>query len=171
MVVYLGSPCAELSSCLSRFIPCEGKPSIKKMASVASSMGTLSAIVNADIVLAPRTKTLDALFPQANLKCAVSYRMDLDSGFRVDFGLDAFFAQPDVWKAVAGSIDPGYAIGRIQWDNFVLGFFVQNYGRRCADLTPMKLLHHPKHESREDQNWQPPKSRYLNHVWPSTTIN
>lgn len=170
-IVYVGDSCEELSSCLTEFVPFRGKPPIRILARIATQFPEWSALVNADIVLSPKTRHIESVMNQTNLMCATSYRVDLQTGYRIDMGLDAFFAKQEVWSGVASRIPDGFKIGQGQWDNWLLGYFVQNYGRRCADLTPIKLLAHPRHEDRDNPNWQVPQDKYLKHCWPTTIIN
>jgi hypothetical protein len=172
-VIYLGTPCPELSGILSEFIPTEGKPSIKRICQIASSTGVWTAIINADIVVVPKLKQVELSMNHKGVECGVSERFDLDSGFKIDQGLDMFVAKPNVWSQAALRVPDDFTLGRTLWDNWMLGFMCVNFGRKCADFTPTKCVYHPKHEDRIDQNWESPsrEDKYATtHYWPTTTI-
>lgn len=172
-VIYLGEPCSELSSILTEFVPAGERPSIKTMCKLAASMGTWTAIINADIVVTPKLKSLECSMNGKGVVCGISGRYDLDSGFKIDQGLDFFVAIPNVWQQVTSRIPIDFRIGFGQWDNWMLNYLSLNYGRRCADLTPSRVIYHPKHEDRLDPNWKSEalKDKYTTtHNWPETTI-
>lgn len=172
-IIYVGKSCPELSSILSEFVPGEDRPSIQHLCKIAASVGTWAALVNSDIVISPKLKEVEARMNAQGLKCALSQRHDLDSGFVIDQGLDFFVGVPEVWKAAAEQIPRDFRISFGQWDNWMLGHFVCGYGRKCADITREKIVYHPKHEDRLGPNWESPalQHRYcVQHYWPSMIL-
>ncbi len=136
-------------------------------------MGTWVCLINSDIVVPEKVKGVERRMTEQGIKCAISQRYDLESGFVIDQGLDAFFAVPEVWESAYKKIPPDFRIGFGAWDNFMLGHFVCEYGRKCADITREKLVGHPKHEDRKDPNWQGKglDHKYIRqHFWPSTIL-
>ncbi len=90
----------------------------------------------------------------------------------MDLGLDFFAATPTVWKAAAEKIPAEFTLGRIAWDNWMLNFFMSEFGNYCFDITPSRVVFHPQHEDREDQNWDfPKKDPYIvRNNWPFHVI-
>lgn len=172
-VIYLGAPCSELCSIITEFVPAEDRPSIRKMAYLASKMGTWVALINADIVISKPMMPLQSRMDQAGIKCAITRRYDLESGFITDWGLDCFLGTQEVWDLAYRMIPPDFKIGFGQWDSFLTTLFVTEFGRRCADVTSDRFCHHPQHESRLNPNWDGPglRHRYATiHAWPTTIL-
>jgi hypothetical protein len=160
------------------FLPTNGKPSIKKMAAFCGGLNDWSAIVNADIVIPQNFRRAEDALRSRPAACAVSRRYTLPPGGDtstarlLDLGLDFFAATPKVWKAAAEKIPEGFCLGRISWDNWILNFFMAEFGNYCYDLTPARVVFHPQHEGREDQNWDFPKDDpyILKSNWPFHSI-
>lgn len=172
-ICYVGSYCEELSSILTEFVPGEDRPSIKHLCQLASQMGTWTALINADIVMSHKLKEVERRMDQQGIKCAVSHRFDLESGFIMDQGLDFFCGTQEVWKIVYGMIPSDFRIGFGAWDNLMIGAFVCQFGRRCADITREHLIYHPKHEDRLSPNWEGKglSHKYVKqHYWPATIL-
>lgn len=172
-IIYVGKSCPELSSILSEFVPGEDRPSIQHLCKIAASVGTWAALVNSDIVISPKLKEVESRMNGQGLKCALSQRHDLESGFVIDQGLDFFAGVPEVWKAAAEQIPRDFRISFGQWDNWMLGHFVCGYGRKCADITREKIVYHPKHEDRLGPNWESPAQQHKyvkQHYWPSMIL-
>ncbi len=171
-IIYFGQATQELQSCKTEFVACEEKPTIKKMSRMAADVGDWVAIVNADIVVTEKIHQIEQRLNQLECECAISQRYDLDTGRVIDNGLDFFAAIPSVWSKLSVRIPEGFALGRIAWDSWVLGWMVANYGRKCADITPSKVCFHPRHEERVDQNWNAPTNdKYLKtFFWPTMAV-
>ena len=160
------------------FLPTQGKPSIKQMAAFCAGLNDWSAIINADIYVPQSFRRAEDALRGRQSGCAISRRYTLDSsgdpstGALRDNGLDFFAATPSVWKLAAEKIDPGFTLGRIVWDNWMLNFFMAEFGNYCYDLTPARVIFHPTHQDRVDQNWDVPKADpYLQkNNWPFHSI-
>lgn len=172
-MIYVGRSCDELSSISSEFVPGEDRPSIKSLCAIAMEMGTWACLVNSDIVVSPKLKEVERRMTAQGVKCAISQRYDLDSGFVIDQGLDFFCGIPEVWKRIHGIIPPDFRIGFGAWDLWMLNAFVAEFGRKCADVTRTRCIFHPKHGDRLNPNWESPALQHkycLVHHWPSTVI-
>lgn len=172
-MIYVGKSCDELSSILSEFVPGKDRPSIQSLCAIAAQMGTWACLINADIVISPKLKEVERRMDAQGIKCAVSQRYDLESGFVIDQGLDFFCAVPEVWESAARKIPKEFRIGFGAWDNWMLGFFVCEYGRKCADISRERCVFHPRHESRLSPNWEGKalEHKYVRqHFWPSMIL-
>lgn len=146
-----------------QFIPCDGKPFIKDMATLASKLPGWTAIINADIQLEPQTVDLPLHLGKVDANCAYSFRIPIGKDKPEDMGLDFFLAKPFVWEQAARLIPKEFRIGCIQWDTWMVSFFVNQF--RCFDISPLKLVYHPTHGERNDQSVTvDQKNWYLNHV-------
>lgn len=172
-MIYVGEYSSELHSILSEFVPAEDRPSIQSLCAIAAQMGTWTALINADIQVPPKIKEVERRMDAQGIKCAVSQRYDLESGFVIDQGLDFFCAVPSVWEAAAKKIPSEFRIGYGSWDNFMLGFFVCEYGRKCADISRERCVFHPRHNDRKNPNWEGKalEHKYIRqHFWPSMIL-
>ncbi len=171
-IVYLNDREASLESCKTEFIVCEGKPKIKELSRLASTLGSWACIVNSDIVVTEKISQVEQKLNELECECAISQRYDLQTGRVIDNGLDFFAARPHIWARLSLRIPEGFTLGRIAWDSWTLGWMVANYGRKCADITPAKVCYHPRHEDRFDQNWNAPKDdKYLKtFFWPTMAV-
>lgn len=172
-VVYLGEPCLELCAISCEFVSAPDRPPIQQLCKVAAQMGTWVCLINSDIVVPKDMMQLQARMDQAGVKCAITRRYDLESGFIVDWGLDMFMGTQEVWKKAYGMVPPDFTIGRAQWDSWMLSFMVGEFGRKCADVTRERVCYHPNHGDRLDPNWQGKglSHRYATvHHWPSTIL-
>lgn len=163
------------------FLPTTGKPSIKKIVKFASGLNDWSAIVNADIVIPSNFRRVEDALRGRPAACAISRRYTLTPDGDTtaaqlapgDNGLDFFAATPAVWKLAAEKIPDGFCLGRIVWDTWMLNFFMGEFGNHCYDVTPARVVFHPQHEDRTDQNWDFPKTDpYLTKhgFWPFHSI-
>jgi hypothetical protein len=170
-IVLFGHPSPLLSSCLSQFIPCEGKPQVKTLAETLGQFEGWSCVVNADIVVSAKITQIQQRLHQSQCQCAVSKRWDMQS-LQTDGGLDWFAALPDVWKKVAQSVPPSFCVGRSLWDTWLASFFGWEYGGAAADCTDLKFIWHPRHGERVDQSFDaPPPDKYLKDMhWPMTVL-
>lgn len=179
-IVYFNHVEPRMNSDKTLWLPPDEKPSIKRMVMWAAQLNDWSAIVNADIVLPSNFRRVENAL-RGPAACAVSRRYTLpadgdttaaklESG---DNGLDFFAATPTVWKKAGATIPESFRLGRIVWDTWMLNFFMAEFGNYCYDLTPSRVVFHPKHEDRTDQNWDFPKSDpYLSKArWPFHSID
>lgn len=159
-ITYFGEPTEQFSA---DFIACDGKPFIKDMALHASKLPGWTAIINADIQLEPQTVDLPLHLGKVDANCAYSFRIPIGKDKPEDMGLDFFIAKPFVWEQTARLIPKEFQLGKIQWDTWMVSFFVNNF--RCFDISPLKLVYHPVHGERNDQSVTvDQKNWYLNHV-------
>ena len=164
-ICYFNNRDQRMSSSKTMFLPTKGKPSIKTMATFCGKLTDWSAIVNADIVIPSNFRRVEDAMRGRPCACAISKRYTLPSdgdpaGAQMvagDLGLDFFAATPEVWKKAGEAIPKEFTLGRIVWDNWILKFFMSEYGNYCHDLTPSRVIFHPQHEGRVDQNWEFPK--------------
>lgn len=162
------------------FLPTAGKPSIKNLANFCGALNDWSCIINADIVLTQQFRRMEDQLRSHQAACCVSRRYQLppdgDTGAAslqpADHGLDFFAATPAVWRAAGAKIDPAYSLGRNLWDNWMVNFFMAEFGNFCFDLTPARVIFHPQHEDRVDQNWDAPKDDPIlkRNNWPFHSI-
>lgn len=172
-LIYVGSYCEEFSSILSEFVPGEDRPSIQSLCAIAMEMETWSCLINADIVVSPKLKEVERRMTAQGIKCAISQRYDLETGFVIDQGLDWFAGTPEVWKRIHSIIPDDFRISFGVWDLWMLNAFVAEFGRKCADVTRERLIMHPKHGERKSPNWQGKglDHKYCKvHHWPSTIL-
>lgn len=144
------------------------RPTIKELAKIGNDQKTWSCIVNSDIVVLPKLKEMERMMFKMGASCGVSRRLDTREGRVIDGGLDFFCALPHVWGTVAERIPEAFTIGRIVWDTWMLNYLSTMYSGVFYDLTNWAFIYHPKHEGREDQNWEYPKDDLFlkkNH-WP-----
>lgn len=171
-IYYFGDPAEEVRSLKTTFIPSKGRPTIRSLVHLGSTLGVWGAIINADIVISPKIREVEWRLSQLQCECGLSRRYDQESQTVIDNGLDFFCATPKAWSAVAKVIPEEFRIGQILWDTWLLGYFSREFRHKCADLTRAKFVFHPKHGDREDQNLaNPPRDKYLNSfAWPQVSI-
>jgi hypothetical protein len=154
-------------------------PKARDMMAVAATDPGWSCIINADIVVDPRFAALEAALDAKGAVCAFSLRYQFKHGqapsyARVeDMGLDIFCAKQEVWANAAKHVPPSFRIGKIMWDTWTLQFFARNYGDRCYDFTASRLIFHPQHGGRKNQNMDRPDDPMLKgeFVWPSGVLS
>jgi len=177
-IFYFNHSDPRLGSAKTAFFPCDGKPSIKTLATFAGYLADWSCIVNADIIIPQNFRRVEEALRTRPAGCAVSRRYTLPAdgdqvGARLtDLGLDFFAATPTIWKAVAEKIPESFTLGRIAWDNWMVNFFMAEFGNHCYDITPARVVFHPMHEDRTDQNWDFPKGDpyMMKNNWPFHSI-
>lgn len=150
------------------YLPAGDRPTIAQMAYIASTQTGWVAMLNADIIVLPKMPAMEKMLHKMGAACGVSRRWDPKEGRVIDGGLDFFCALPHVWGTVAERIPKEFTIGRIVWDTWLLNYLSAMYTGVFYDLTPWAFVYHPKHEGREDQNWEYPKDDHflqVNH-WP-----
>ncbi len=137
------------------------------------TMGTWVCILNADIQITKPMEPLQQRMDAKGVKCAITRRYDVESGFIIDWGLDWFAGTQEVWEKAYKRIPPDFTISRGRWDSWMLSFMCAEFGRKCADVTRERFCYHPKHEDRLDPNWQGKglTDKYANvHYWPTTIL-
>jgi hypothetical protein len=175
-IFYFNQPDARLRSKKTAFLPTKGKPSIKAMTAFCGGLNDWSAIVNADIVIPLNFRRVEEQLRGRGGACAICRRYTLPPDgnpakavlLNTDRGLDLLAAAPNVWKAASERIPPEFCMGRIVWDNWMVNFFMSEFGNHCYDLTPSKVCLHPQHEGRVDQNWRFPMDNPMlkKNNWP-----
>ena len=177
-IIYFNVSDPRMASDKTLFLPTEGKPSIQKIARFCGGLAGWSCLVNADIFIPQKFRQVENALLAKGGGCAVSRRFtlpadgDTATARLTDLGLDFFTATGPVWQAVAEKIPPEFCMGRIAWDNWLLNFFMAEYGNDCYDLTNSRVVFHPMHEDRIDQNWNFPKDDpyILKNNWPFHSI-
>lgn len=155
------------------FLPCAGKPTIKEMCRQAFKIlshpqtknQTWAAIINADIAVRPRlADVVDRVLEQSGAKCALSkrYEIPVDGNWdnvKIDGNaLDFFVAKKEVWELASRECPEVFRLGHQMWDTWMASFFANNWPNESYDLTPTKLIFHPKHEDRGNQETIMPKN-------------
>jgi hypothetical protein len=179
-IFYFNQAEPRMRSARTAFLPTTGKPSIKNLANFCGLLNDWSCIVNADIVIPQAFRRVEDHLRSHTAACCISKRYTLPpdgdtAGATLDptdHGLDFFAATPKVWQTAAAKIDPAYTLGRIVWDNWMVNFFMAEFGNFCYDLTPARVIFHPKHEDRTDQNWDFPKDDPIlkRNNWPFHSV-
>jgi hypothetical protein len=115
-----------------------------------------SCIINADIVVSPKMKDVEAKLNKLNAFAASSWRHEFDpdsdpfkTGAVKDNGIDFFAARREVWNHCARIIPVGYYIGHILWDTWMLGYLNRHFCGRFFNITPSRVIFHPKHGNRK----------------------
>jgi hypothetical protein len=131
-------------------------PSIKQMLSYCKNLGVdeIVALVNADILLAPRLAKLPKAVMNNSFGRAwacVSLRQVLDTKTDKitppnDWGLDFFCSTVRIWNDVAEKIPGVLTFGKIVWDNW-MNSFLKGYidQTKYIDLSNWQCIIHPIH--------------------------
>lgn len=137
------------------FMTMDGEPfpRIKYLMEFLASIGDWGCICNADIVIGDGLKQIKQELIKKGALCAMSRRFEFEGenvndGKLLDNGLDFFCAVPSVWKLAARMVPNQYRIGNILWDTWFMGFLSSYYHNYFWDITPCRLVFHPKHEDR-----------------------
>ena len=152
-IIYLGDFDARLSAENVCFFPCEGKPTIRQLAQVCSKQQGWTCIVNADIHIANGFRRIQPALEARQARAAVSWRFQFDGkfceqGMQDDWGDDWFAAKQDIWEAAARAVPDHFFLGRILWDTWMLGFFASHAWGRLYDISPSRMIFHPRHTIR-----------------------
>lgn len=155
-IVYFGAMENELSSPRTKFVESEQWPTVKALATEASTHRGFTAILNADIVVMHGLRKVIAGMGGRGQTCASSRRYHFDSNscdyeaatLGDDRGRDIFIARQDVWKRVAREIPVVLRIGSARWDAWMTDFFRSHYNAGFVDFTAQRLIFHPIHEGR-----------------------
>lgn len=161
-VHYFGhyEPSLEDTPHLTLFHPTDNWPKISLLTSYASQLGAdYVAILNADLVLLPRIKTIEQVMVKRGIPAATSYRYEFDSNdpssisgavrHKQDRGMDIFIATPQIWGLVSANVPPYLRIGHQTWDTWVCGFFCSRLGYGFQQFTDERVVFHPKHDGRK----------------------
>jgi hypothetical protein len=136
--------------------PESNPPSIKQMLSYCNGLNVddIVALVNADIMLAPRLAKLPKAVMANSFGRAwacLSRRCVLDTKTDKitppdDFGLDFFCSTVRIWNDVAKAIPGVLTFGRVVWDNW-MNSFLKGYidQTKYFDLTNWQCVIHPIH--------------------------
>ncbi len=123
---------------------------------MAASLSAGNAcILNADIVVSDRLPMAINAVVMKKGQCAISRRWQFDGDDTSkaalqpnDFGIDFFWAKPEIWRGAAKTIPAHYRIGHNSFDTWLLGYFNTVSPRGSYDITPRKVILHPRHEDR-----------------------
>lgn len=155
LIAYFNDFQPQLAGSNTVFIPSEPFPRIVELAAFCAGQGDWCAILNADIVVGDRFRVIERRLKRSAHACAgVSYRHEFDPkvGLEparvVDNGLDFFCATPDQWSRAAATLHPRVRLGAQSWDTQALSFFATFSIMGFYDLTPAKVIFHPKHDGR-----------------------
>lgn len=168
--VYLCSPHEpRLASPKTTFVDVEDFPRLSLLMLLGAEADGPSAILNADIVVASHLRRVAELVWMTGASAFTSRRYEFDSARAdyesaklVDMGADFFCAQPHVWWQAWREIPTAYRIGNGGWDNWLLGYLTTMLRRKFVDVTPYRLIFHPKHTERKRVPMeQAPRDRYL----------
>lgn len=157
-IFYFNDRDPRMASDKTMFLPTQGRPAIKTMAAFCGQLAGWSAILNADIVIPQSFRRVEDVLLAGDKACAVSKRYNMvegdpSTGKVTDNGLDFFAANAPVWKLAGETIADDYRLGRIIWDTWMVNFFMFKFGNFCYDITPSRVVFHPIHDGRQDQNW------------------
>lgn len=177
-IYYFGTQSPELAHPKVSFVISEQFPKIVKVAEFCASLEGWSCILNGDILVDRGMLEAERLLSKNRATAAMSRRWQFEGdslrGAKVvDLGLDFFAATQDTWRKVAEEYPEQYRFGHSSWDSLMLGAFNCIAGRSLFDLTPRKLIYHPKHAERRIVFRIPDdaKTRFRNHVgWPSRKL-
>lgn len=155
-IYYFGPDEPELSDPKTSFVPADNFPWVRDMMAFAGRQRQLVALINADIIVTPRLRTIEIQMDQKAINAGVSKRWNmapkldsLDDAQVTDKGLDIFLAKPWLWREVARQCPAGYRIGHCEWDTWTLGTLMRITHRKMADFTESKCIFHPIHEGRD----------------------
>lgn len=168
-IVYFNDPEPVLESPITRFIPSENFPRILEMAGLCMCQPEWCVILNGDIVVTERLRSVEERLKQFRAMAAASWRHEFDPAIgleprkRVDNGLDFFAAHPIIWARVHLEANENLRLGSIQWDTWLLGFFGFKAAGLFWDITPSRCVCHPKHNGRAYGPAPPP---FHFHAWP-----
>ena len=177
-IFYFNDRDQRMHSAKTVFLPCKEKPTIKAIAGFCGGLNDWSCLVNADIIIPPNFRRVEEALRSNLAGCAVSRRWtvledgDTSKARLVDYGLDFFAATPMIWKKVAEKIPTDFRLGRIVFDNWLVNFFMSEFGNYCYDVTGSRVVFHPQHEDRVDRNWSWPKDDPIlaRNSWPFHAI-
>lgn len=154
-VFYLGDEEPDLHPLngYTRFIPSEDFPTIESMAGLAARQSCPVAIINADIIVAPKLRDLMMEMEVGRAPpCMYSQRWqfhgdNIDSATLIDgdSGLDVFIALQRIWAEVDKQIPSYFRIGHPCFDGWMSGMF-NKLG--AGNFTNRRLVFHPIHRDR-----------------------
>lgn len=153
-ILYFGPPEPSLSCPRTDFMECENFPFISALCMAASLTASNACILNADIVVSDRLPMAINAVLMKKGNAAISRRWefegdDISRAALVDYGIDFFWATPNIWRQASKAIPAHYRIGHTSFDNWIMSFFNTVSPRGCYDITARKVIYHPKHEDRK----------------------
>jgi len=154
-IILFGEPEPELASPITRFVPTEDFPVMRKLLLAASLCYGTACIINADIVVAPNLAVVVANAFSRGARAATSWRYQYEPGKSLDFarvvdnGVDFFAASPDLWAVALSKMPSAYRAGHPMWDSWLLGFFNVTCKSQFADLSAARCIFHPRHGHRK----------------------
>ena len=154
-IVYFGPEENELKSHNTAFIETEDFPTISSLFFTASQMDDFTVILNADIVVDPKLRSLMRFMIQfKDLWAVTSHRWEFqgeqtDSSQVKDHGVDFFGAWPQIWQMAWKEVPSTYRIGHNAWDSWMLGFLNTKFRGHFWDITEQQCIFHPVHQERK----------------------
>lgn len=173
-IFYFGPVEPELASAKTTFIASDPWPQIKLLAHLASQQHELTAIINADIIVTANLLGLERLMPEHYVQVVTSRRCTVIDGDMEravidthDKGLDIFVALPSVWSRISYMIPDCFRIGHQQWDQWMVGFCSETYGRAFRHFNQLRAVFHPEHKGRNMPYKVVPNDHYCQLAeWP-----
>lgn len=154
-IFYFNPNEASLASDKTRFLHWEPFPRILDLARVAYGCDDWCVLLNADIIVPVHFSLAEEALKKNGAICASSWRFEFDPNIGIhpsrvtDNGLDFFAATPEMWGRVASACPKQLRIGTQWFDTWLLAFFSTVGGDRFYDLTPSRVVLHPKHGGRQ----------------------
>jgi len=147
-VFYFGAPEPRLASPKTVFVAAPNYPTTRSLVQMAAIVAEPACLINSDIVLAPRARTVLAT-AMRRYQVATSFRLEFDGDLRrarrVDNGLDLFVAHPAVWQHCWPLVPPEFCIGHPGWDSWLNAWLRDEYRLAYTDLSAHRLVLHPRH--------------------------
>lgn len=152
-IIYFGPLEPSLSCPKTTFIECENFPFISSLCMAASMAPSHACLLNADIVVSDRLPmALNAVLIKKG-QAAISRRWEFQGesiaqATLTDWGIDFFWATPELWRGAAKAIPAHYRIGHTSYDNWLMSYWNTVAPRWCYDITSRRVIFHPKHGDR-----------------------
>jgi hypothetical protein len=167
-VVYFGEPCRTIDEG-AKFVPAEQFPRIKDMAAYCAKLPGWSCLINADIVIGENFRDVEFRLMERGASCATSRRYEFDGesiedGKIEDMGMDFFAATQPQWMRFAYECPDILRIGGQLWDTWALGFFNTIAPKTFFDITPCKVIFHPRHGDRNYTPVEPFQNKYFDQL-------
>jgi hypothetical protein len=155
LIVYLNDPQPQLANEKTLFIPSEPFPKIWKICEYMAYQKEMCCIINGDIIISGQWNRVVSALNSRHALSAVScrYEFDPEVGLEpnriMDCGIDFFCAMPEVWSIASNLADEKLRLGVGWFDTWLMGCFTSFSMSGLYDLTPCKVIYHPKHGGRK----------------------
>jgi len=155
-IIYFNAPDFRMASDKTIFIESEDFPFMSAMFLAAAMTDDITAIVNADIVVARGLRQVIEREFGRGAGAMMSFRCEFDpnnpdykNAKQIDQGLDFFCSAPEIWHMAHKYVPSDYRMGHIKWDNWLMNFLHHTLsGRFLSDITQQRCVFHPIHEER-----------------------